>query len=108
MNKLIKNIVINNNLTIENRNAELDKLAKDIENAKGLLSGKYAYCKNCDEFYLSKSFFNECETKDIRICTYSDPINSGGDEYVDGYADITYKICPKGHKHEINRIERQK
>lgn len=108
MNDLIKSIVINNNRTIADRNEELDVLAKDIEKAKELLSGKYTYCKDCDDFYLSQSFFNKCETKEIRICIYSDPINSGGDEYADGYSDITYKICPKGHKHEINRIKRQK
>ena len=29
------------------------------------------------------------------------------DEYADGYADITYSICPKGHKKQINRSERR-
>ena len=47
------------------------------------------------------------ETKPARICIYEDPINSGSNDYVDGYTDITYSICPKGHKHEIDRKERR-
>ena len=108
MNDLIKNIVTNNKRTTADRNKELDELAKDIEEAKGLLSGKYTYCKICDDFYLSKSFFEEKETKESRICVYEDFINSGGNQYADGYIDIVYKVCPKGHKHEISRTEREK
>lgn len=108
MNDLIKSIVIDNKLCVADRMCELDDLAKDIETARGLLSGKYTYCKDCDDFYLSKSFFEESETKEARICIYEDYINSGGNEYADGYIDIVYRICPKGHKHEVSRSERQK
>ena len=108
MNDFIKNIIINTKLTVADRNKELDKLAKDIEEAKEFLSGKYAYCTDCDDFYLYKSFFTETETKESRICVYEDFINSGGNEYVDGYVDILYKVCPKGHKHEIDRAERKR
>lgn len=108
MNELIKNIVTNNHRTVADRNKELDELEKDIKEARGLLSGKYSYCKECDDFYLSKSFFGEKETKEAKICVYNDPINSGGNEYADGYIDIMYQVCPKGHKHEVGRHERKK
>ena len=39
------------------------------------------------------------------VCVYEDPINSGGNDYVDGYADISYSVCPKGHKHVVDRRE---
>lgn len=39
---------------------------------------------------------------------YEDPINSGGNDYIDGYADILYSVCPKGHKHVVDRKERRK
>ena len=108
MNDLIKSIVINNSRTIADRNKKLYELSKDIEYAKELLSGNYTYCKDCDDFYLSKSFFSEKETKEAKICVYEDFINSGGNEYVDGYIEIIYKICPKGHKHEVDRCEIKK
>lgn len=108
MNSFIKNIVIDKRKTIENRKKELEELEKDIELAKSFLSGGYAYCTDCDDFYLTKSFFVESETKEARICIYEDFINSGGNEYVDGYVDILYKVCPKGHKHEIDKKERRK
>ena len=57
---------------------------------------------------LQKSFFSEKETIPTKICMYEDPINSGGNDYVDGYADILYSVCPKGHKHVIDRKERRK
>ena len=65
------------------------------------------YCEECEDYYLPKSFFIEKETKPTKICIYEDPINSGGNDYVDGYVDITYRICPKGHKHDVNRTERK-
>lgn len=43
-----------------------------------------------------------------KICVYEDPINSGGNDYVDGYADVLYSVCPKGHKHVVDRKERRK
>ena len=45
------------------------------------------------------------ETVPTKICVYEDPINSGGNDYVDGYADILYRVCPKGHKHVVDRKE---
>ena len=49
--------------------------------------------------------FSEKETVHTKICVYEDPINSGSNDYVDGYADILYRVCPKGHKHVVDRKE---
>lgn len=107
MDKIIKDIIVSR-ATNQEKKEQLDNLLNDINIAKDILSGKLKYCKECDDYYLSKSFLTEHETKSARICIYEDPINSGGNDYVDGYADITYSICPKGHKHEIGREERRK
>ena len=107
MDKIIKDIIISR-MTNQDKKERLDNLLNDINIAKDILSGRLTYCKECDDYYLSKSFLSEHETKPTRICIYEDPINSGGDDYVNGYADITYSICPKGHKHEIDRKERRK
>lgn len=57
---------------------------------------------------ITKSFFSEKETVPTKICVYEDPINSGGNDYVNGYADILYSVCPKGHKHVVYKKERRK
>ena len=107
MDKVIKNIIISR-ATNQEKNEQLDSLLADINIAKDILSGKLTYCKECDDYYLSESFLTKYETKPTRICIYEDPINSGGNDYVNGYVDITYCICPKGHKYEIDRKERMK
>lgn len=107
MNNIIKDI-INKNCSEEEKNKALDLLSDEIEIAKGILSGKYKYCPKCDDYYLAKSFFEEIETKRTKICIFKDIINSGGDEYVDGFVDTTYSVCPKGHKYEVSRIERER
>lgn len=107
MNKIIKNI-IEKNCPKEEKIEELDLLTDDIEMARNILSNEYKYCPKCIDYYLTKSFITEKETKETKICTYRDPINSGGNDYVDGYIDIIYSICPKGHKYEISRQERRK
>ncbi len=105
MNKFIKDIIDKKCSDLQKKN-ELDKLSDEIEMAKGILSGKFQYCPDCDDYYLIKSFFADSETKDTKICVWQDPINSGGNEYADGYVDIIYSICPKGHKHEVSRKNR--
>ena len=80
------------------KNRALDSLAKDIETAKGYISGKMRYCPDCNDFYLAQSFITETETKDGEVCIYRDPINSSGNEYAPGRIISTYRICPKGHK----------
>lgn len=106
MNKTVKDI-IDRKCSDEEKNKALNLLSDDIEMARGILSGKFKYCPDCDDYYLAKSYLSDTETKNTRICIYQDPINSGGNDYADGYVDITYSICPKGHKHEVNRKERR-
>lgn len=106
MNSLIKNI-FSQNITKEEKNKALDLLCEEIEMAREILSGKFQYCPDCDDYYLPRSYLQETETEETKICIYEDPINSGGNDYVDGFLDITYRICPKGHKHEISRKERR-
>lgn len=107
MNKIIKDI-IDKKCGDKEKNRALDLLSNEIDMARGILSGEFKYCPECDDYYLAKSYLTDTETKNARICIYEDPINSGGNDYVDGFIDITYSICPKGHKHEVNRNERRK
>lgn len=105
MNKIVRDIIIKE-CSIEEKNKALNSLEDDIKIAKGILSGEFKYCKDCDDYYLAKSYLEEVESTLGKICVYEDPINSGGNEYVDGIIDITYSICPKGHRHKIKTEER--
>lgn len=105
MNKFIKDILERQSNT--DAKAELETLQEDIQVALGVIEGEYKCCPKCKDYYLTKSFVTETETHNAKICTWEDPINSGGNEYEDGYVDITYSICPKGHKREISRNERR-
>lgn len=107
MNKAIKNI-LNSRAVNEEKVKQLDALSSEIQLAKDIIVGKYKYCPKCNDYYITESFLTRKETKEAKICTYNDPINSGGNDYADGYVDITYRVCPKGHKQEINRNERVK
>ena len=84
---------------------EINELQDSLDIAKKICSGEFGYCKKCNDYYLAKSFIHEQEIVSERVCTYSDPINSSGDEYEDKNIRYTYLICPKGHKGEINREE---
>ena len=81
------------------RNSEklevLKQYEDDIKTAKDIINGKLTYCEECKDYYLTKSFFPEKETIPTKICVYEDPINSGGNDYVDGYTDILYSVCLK-------------
>ena len=105
MNDAILNIIDSNAATQDKLKA-LNILEEQIHVAKQIIDGKYKYCPECKDYYLEKSFLTEKETKETKVCVYVDPINSSGDQYVDGFVDITYSICPKNHKYEINRNER--
>ena len=107
MLKDIENIIISETTDDEKLEA-LKQYEDDIKAAKDIINGKLTYCEECKDYYLTKSFFSEKETIPTKICVYEDPINSGGNDYVDGYVDILYSVCPKGHKHVINRKERRK
>lgn len=104
MDKVIENILISR-ATNQEKYAQIEKLEKDIEMARKILSGECKYCKECHDYYLSKSFFTETKVKNEKICTYNDPINSSGNEYKDGQVRYTYLICPKGHRDLQDRQE---
>ena len=105
--KNIEDIIISRARDSEKLEA-LKRYEDDIKIAKDIINGELTYCEECKDYYLAKSFFSEKETISTKICVYEDPINSGGNDYVDGYADITYSVCPKGHKHVVDRKERRK
>lgn len=107
MNKIIRDIIDKKCSDKEKKN-ELDKLYEDIEMALDILSGKFKYCPECDDYYLARSYLTDKETKNTKICVYQGIINSGENEYEDGYVDITYSICPKGRRHEVDRKERRR
>ena len=86
----------------------IEELKHELKLAEEIIKGKYTWCEECDDYYLSKSFLSEVVQEDCAICIYEDPINSGGNEYIDGIAHITYRICPKGHKKEMHRHEEKK
>lgn len=104
LHKIVKDI-LDANSTPEEKRRELNEIKTSIELAEKIFSGELIYCKKCGDYYLSRSFFIDTETVDERVCVYSDPINSGGDEYETKKVRYTYKICPKGCKHQINREE---
>lgn len=105
--KNIEDIIISKARDSEKLEA-LKQYEDDIKIAKDIINGNLTYCEECKDYYLTRSFFPEKETISTKICVYEDLINSGGNDYVDGYADITYCVCPKGHKHVIDRKERRK
>ena len=95
MNPIIKKILLDIHT---DRMQTLTDLENDIKIAKEILSGKYSYCSKCDDFYLSKSFIPETEEKEEKVCTYVDPINSGGNVYAMKKVTYHYLTCPKGHR----------
>lgn len=103
MNEVIKEIIKRKNVSVEEKEKALKELLHDIDLASKILSGELTYCLDCDDFYYSKSFFHEDATVKEDVCVYSDPINSGGDEYEKQTFHYDYLVCPKGHKSVINK-----
>lgn len=105
MNNIIKGI-IHSELSEEEKMQSLKKISEDLEIAKGVLSGEYEYCTECDDYYLSESYITKTVISEERdTCTYESPMNSGGNEYKRKRFSVTYSICPKGHKQEIHSRE---
>lgn len=104
MHQTIKEI-IKSSLTDNEKKDILNVLKKDIDIAEKILSGELRYCPDCDDYYLIASFLMRSERKEGKICVYEDYINSGGNEYADGYIDTTFWLCPKGHKKIIDTTE---
>ena len=107
MNEVVYDIV-KEWLSDEEKLKKLDELEADIAFAREIISGKFQQCPVCKEYFLTKTFFVEKETEECEICVYDSPINSGDNEYIDGYADTIYSVCPKGHRTAISRSERKK
>lgn len=99
--------ILTSSATKEEKENTFKELKKSIEIARHILNGKYEYCAECNDYYLTESFLTRLISKPGKICIYENPINDGGDEYVDGMIDTTYRICPKGHKKVIKREERK-
>ena len=97
--------ILDSDITNIDKKRKIDELKESIEIADKIFSGEFTYCKLCKDYYLTKSFFIDSETVDENVCVYSDPINSGGDEYQRKRVKYTYKYCPKGCKHLISREE---
>ena len=104
MHHIIREI-LDSSSSLEKKKAEIAELRESVELVERIFSGEFAYCQKCHDYFLSKSFVVDTEIVTERVCTYSDPINSGGDEYEDKKVRYTYKYCPKGCKHKINREE---
>lgn len=105
MHTVIEDIIKRKGCTSEDKRKALASLSHDIEIAKGILDGKYKYCTECGDYYLSQSFFRTNEEKEEMVCTYSDPINSGGDEYERRKIRYFYINCPKGHQDIDHKAE---
>lgn len=104
MNPVIKDILVRK-VSTKDKIEALNSLQKDIDLAKKYLSPEFTYCEYCDDYYLTKSFFTEKEVKEENICVYSDPINSGGNEYRMGKVEYCHHVCPKGHKFLLHKQE---
>ena len=93
--KSIESIILSN-AAKEEKLEQLDAIEEQVLEAKKIIEF-YKFCPKCKDYYLTKSFSTKTETKIERVCTYCDPINSGGDEYDDKEITRSYIICPKGH-----------
>lgn len=96
MRQEIKDIIINQSLSTTKKRSLLYEFKESIELALKYLE-EYEYCSVCKDFYLSKSFITDVRYDTENVCTYSDPINSGGNEYERRKIKYTERICPKGH-----------
>lgn len=104
VNQIIKNI-LDKNISNKEKAKEIEDIKASIEVAEKIFSGEFTYCMKCGDYFLTEGFITRTEVVTERVCTYSDPINSGGDEYGNRKVRYTYLYCPKGCKHTTNREE---
>lgn len=97
INKILKDT----SLSREDKRAKIESIKRVVNDALDILSGDWCYCNICQEFYKTKSFYQETEMESCQVKTYDDPINSGGNEYTPGTRYTTYVFCPKGHRKVI-------
>ena len=89
----------------KNPEKKLEEVKKAVEIVTGIQNGEYVYCKKCNDYFLAGSFIRKQEIIKEKVCVYSDPINSSGDEYKIKPIRYTYSFCPKGCKHIESREE---
>ena len=73
MNPVIQDI-IHRKVTNQEKEKALQSLEDDIAFARRILSKEFAYCPNCDDYFLTESFLHKEEVKEEKICT--DPFGS--------------------------------
>lgn len=108
MRKEIRDIIKNSHLPKDEKYRQINSLLEEDRQALDILSGTMKYCEQCDDYYLARSFITETTTAESKVCVYEDWMNSGGNEYADGFVDTTWEICPKGHRHKLREYEREK
>lgn len=96
MHKVIKEILMSDK-TSETKRKQIDEIKESINLAERIFTGELAFCKLCQDYYMSKSFYTDTIVEEENVCVYSDPINSGGDEYERQKFKYTRRYCPKGH-----------
>ena len=104
---IIKNVACSS-MDADQKNEILDEIASEIQIGRDIANGKYKWCSDCNDYYLTKSFFTENETKEEKECVYEDAVNSDKNEYINYVIDAVYEICPKEHKRLIHYKKKRK
>lgn len=60
----------------------------------------YIKCPKCNQYYRANSWDIIERAEEELVCTYDDPINSGGNTYDTKLIRKMYNVCPVGHKFE--------
>ena len=96
MNSVVREI-LKRDIQLDKKLIALSKLEGDIEDAKRVLSREYGYCPECDDTYLSRSFFyTEGMSHNSAIFGIS-PRDLEPCVCTIGHK-VSYRVCPKGHK----------
>lgn len=105
MHKMIKTIM-DMDLTCKEKNELLNLLLNDISDAKRVLNNGRKFCSACNDYYYEKSFVME-QVKTTEKFTHNS-IPSFTSKYkqteIEKDVEITYRVCPKGHKHIVEKV----
>lgn len=96
MHKVIKEILMSDE-THEAKRKQIDEIKESINLAERIFTGELSFCKICQDYYMSQSFYSQTTVEEENVCVFSDPINSSGDEYEMQKFKYTRCYCPKGH-----------
>lgn len=77
MYKVIKEILMSDK-THETKRKQIDEIKESINLAERIFTGELSFCKLCQDYYMSKSFYTDTAVEEENVCVFSDPINSGG------------------------------